>query len=95
MSEFAKDITYKRIKRLLETYVGNPRKRITLNQLRGQVISAVNNRILDKSDIERMKEEIEKELERNALYPFGPLSREQKLKRFHKVEEIIMHASID
>ena len=36
MSEFTKEITYKRIKGIWEAYVGNPEKRITLNQLRRQ-----------------------------------------------------------
>ena len=87
MSEFAKEISYKRIRGIWETYVGNPRKKIHPNQFRGQVKSALDNGILTTEDIMRMKEEIEKDIEANTLYPRE--SKESKLERFHQFEEIV------
>ena len=89
MSEYAKDTSYKRIKAIMETYVGNPQKRIFLNHIEGQVKSALVNKILTNEDILRMNQEIEKRLEKNILYPFGPLSIGEKLERFQQIKDVI------
>ena len=85
MSEFVRDVSYKRIKGIWETYVGNPRKTIHPNQFRGQVKSALDNGILNTEDIMRMKVELEEGIEK--LYPFEP--KEKKLERFYHFEEIV------
>ncbi len=81
--EFAKDITQKRIKGILEEFIGGRRKGIILNHIIGQIKSAIENNILSVDECQKMIEEIKRDIEANKLFPI--LSKETKLERLNIV----------
>jgi len=81
--EFTKDITQKRIKGILEEFIGGRRKGITLNHIIGQIKSVIENNILSVDECQKMIEEIKRDIKANKLFPI--LSKETKLERLNIV----------
>jgi len=81
--EFAKDITRKRIKGILEEFIGGKKKEITPNHIISQIKSAIKNNILSADECQKMIEEIRRDIEANTLFP--TLSKETKLERLNVV----------
>jgi len=82
----AKDITYKRIKGILEEFVSDRKKSITSGRVMGQIKSAVVHAILSIEDCENIIKQVDVEIHRGRLFPYGPLSKEGMLKRLEGIK---------
>jgi molecular chaperone GrpE len=122
VSEFAKDITYKRIRGIIEEYIGGRTNAITLNHIKGQMKSAIEagtvieevqkgyklhervirpakvklakNKILNWNELKQMVSEIELEIKEDKLFPYGPSSKEEKIKKIKEVYNILNEIKI-
>ena len=85
-----KDITMKRIKGLLEAFIGGERS-ITPNHIIGQMKSAVVKRgIITAKECQKIIEEIEESIKTNKLYPTVP--KNEKLERLKAVMDELQKA---
>jgi len=84
---FSKDLTRKRIKGLIEEFIGG-RKRITPNHILGQVRDAIRHHILDIEECKQLIDEIRREIETNELFP--TISKEEKRLRLKLIKDYLM-----
>jgi hypothetical protein len=85
--EFAKDITSKRIRGILVAFIGGRRKGITPNHVIGQMKSAIKYRILTIEKCEEIISNVEAEIEENKLFPYGPLSKKDRIERVEEIKK--------
>ncbi len=85
-NQFAKGITYKRIKGILEKFVGGRKKGITINHVMGQIKSAVAHAILNIEDGEDIIKQVDMEIKEGRLFPHGPLSKGEMFKRLKEIK---------
>ncbi len=83
--KFAKEITQKRIKGLLEEFIGGRKRGITVNHIIGQIRSAIQHGILTVIECQTIIEEVEKDIEANRLFP--TVSKKEKLARLKIVKD--------
>lgn len=81
----AKEITYNRIKGILEEFVGGRKKGIAINHVIGQIKSAVVHAILNRGNGEYIIKQVDVEIKEGKLFPYGPLSKEEMLKRLEEI----------
>ncbi len=85
MNGFAKEVTFERIKGIWEAYVRRPDKRITPNQFRGQLESALKNDILTSMDIRKIAKEVKHDVEAHS--PSQTIAT--RLKRYEQFSKIV------
>lgn len=83
--KFAKETTRRRIKGLLEEFIGGRRKSITPNHIMGQMRSAVKHGILDIRECQKLVDDIQREIETNELFP--SLSQREKFGRLSLIKD--------
>ena len=71
MGSLGKDITYRRIKALIETFVTSRREKPTISQIVGQVKSALTHNILTKEEIMQILGEVEQGIKGGAIAPMS------------------------
>ena len=81
--EFAKNITRKRIKGIVEEFIGGRRKGIAPNHIVGQMKSAIESNILSVDECQKIIEDVKEDIEANRLFPILP--KEIKLERLNVV----------
>jgi len=84
--QFAREITYKRIKGLLEKFIGGRKKGIALSHVIGQIKSAAAHAILNIGDCEDIIKQVDIEIREGKLFPFGPLSKEEMLQKLEEIK---------
>ncbi|MGC8933455.1 MAG: hypothetical protein ACP5LQ_09265, partial [Candidatus Methanodesulfokora sp.] len=82
---FVKEITQKRIKGLIEEFIGGRRKGITPNHIIGQIRSAIEHSILTIYECQKIVNDIRSEIETNKLFP--TVSKDDKLMRLKILED--------
>jgi len=85
-NQFAREITYKRIKGILKEFVGGRKEGITINHVIGQIKSALTHGILNIGDCENLIKQVDVEIKEGKLFPYGPLSKEEMLKRLEGIK---------
>jgi hypothetical protein len=78
----AKEITHKRIKRILEEFIGGRRERITLNHVIGQMRSAIRHEILSIEECGKIIGEVETGIKEGKIFPTVP--RDEKLRKLNE-----------
>jgi hypothetical protein len=79
-------MTYKRIKGILEEFVGGRKESITINHVIGQIKSAATHGILNVGDCDNLIKQVDVEIKEGKLFPYGPLSKEEMLKRLEGIK---------
>jgi ATP-dependent DNA helicase RecG len=85
-NQFTREMTYKRIKGILEEFVGGRKESITINHVIGQIKSAATHGILNVGDCDNLIKQVDVEIKEGKLFPYGPLSKEEMLKRLEGIK---------